>query len=258
MPDVITGDGVRLSYLEEGNGSTVVLLGGFLMGARAWRVQMDALAPRHRVIALDRRHHGDSERPAGGHRLNRHAADVHDALVALDLDEVLLVGASMGASTIYAYLDTFGTDRLRGVVAIDQSPKMINEGDWSHGFYDLTRATLDEFIAGFPGGLNPFHNPTDLALRTMLAGQTVIDMDVVRPLLRNHAEADWRDVFPTVDVPLLAIAGRHCPLWPCESSAFIAEAAPQGELLVCEASGHVPFLEEADVVNDALLAFAAR
>ena len=258
MPDVLTGDGVRLSYLEEGSGSTVVLIGGFTMGARAWRVQMDALAPKHRVIALDRRHHGDSDQPAGGHRLSRHAADVHDALVALALDEVLLVGASMGASTIFAYLDLFGSDRLRGVVPIDQSPKMVNEGDWSYGFYDLTRETLDAFIEGFPGGLNPFHNPTDLALRTMLAGQTTIDMDVVRPLLRNHAEADWRDVFPKVDVPVLAIAGRHCPLWPCESSAFIASTVPDGELLVCEESGHVPFLEEAEKVNEALLAFAAR
>ena len=258
MPDVRTGDGVRLHYLDEGRGSTVVLIGGFLMGARAWRVQMDALVPKHRVVALDRRHHGDSERPGGGHRLSRHAADVHDALVALDLDEVLLVGASMGASTIYAYLDQFGTDRLRGVVPIDQSPKMINEGDWSYGFYDLTRESLDAFIAGFPGGLNPFHNPNDLAVRTMLAGHTDVEMDVVRPLLRNHAEADWRDVFPKVDVPLLAIAGKHCPLWPYESSAFIADAAPQGDLLVCEDSGHVPFLEEADKVNEALLAFAAR
>ena len=254
----MTGDGVRLSYLDEGSGSTVVLLGGFLMGARAWRVQMDALAPQHRVIALDRRHHGDSERPAGGHRLSRHAADVHDALVALDLDEVLLVGASMGASTIFAYLDAYGTDRLRGVVPIDQSPKMVNEGDWSYGFYDLTRESLDDFVTGFPNGLNPFHNPNDLAVRTMLAGHTDIEMDVLRPLLRNHAEADWRDVFPRVAVPLLAIAGRHCPLWPYESSAFIASAAPQGELLVCEESGHVPFLEEADKVNAALLAFAAR
>ena len=255
---MVTGDGVRLSYLDEGSGSTVVLIGGFLMGARAWRVQMDALAPRHRVIALDRRHHGDSDRPAGGHRLSRHAADVHDALVALDLDEVLLVGASMGASTIFAYLDTFGSDRLRGVVPIDQSPKMVNEGDWSYGFYDLTRDSLNDFVSGFPGTINPFHNPTDLALRTMMAGHTDIDMDVLRPLLRNHAEADWRDVFPTVDVPLLAIAGRHCPLWPCESSAFIASAVPDGDLLVCEDSGHVPFLEEAEKVNEALVAFAAR
>jgi non-heme chloroperoxidase len=258
MPDVVTGDGVRLSYIDEGTGSTIVLLGGFTMGARAWRVQLDALAPSHRVIALDRRHHGDSEQPEGGHRLSRHAADVHDALVALDLDEVLLVGASMGASTIYAYLDVFGTDRLRGVVPIDQTPKMVNEGDWSLGFYDLTRSSLNDFITEFPGGLNPFHNPTDLALRTMLGGQTIIDMDVVRPLLRNHAEADWRDVFPRVDVPVLAIAGRHSPLWPCESSLFIAETVPDGDALVCEESGHVPFLEEADRVNAALLAFAAR
>jgi pimeloyl-ACP methyl ester carboxylesterase len=258
MPDVVTADGVRLSYLDEGSGSTIVLLGGFLMGAKAWRVQLDALAPHHRVIALDRRHHGDAERPAGGHRLSRHAADVHDALVALDLDEVLLVGASMGASTIYAYLDLFGTERLRGIVPIDQTPKMINEGDWSLGFYDLTRENVDAFIAGFPGALNPFHKPTDLALRTMLAGGTDIDMDVVRPLLRNHAEADWRDVFARCDVPVLAIAGRHCPLWPCESSLLIADAAPQGEALVCEESGHVPFLEEPELVNGALAAFAAR
>lgn len=256
MPFVHAADGVKLHYLDEGTGSPVVLLGGFLMGARAWRVQIDALAPHHRVIALDRRHHGDADQPPGGHRLARHAADVHDALVALGLDEVLLVGASMGASTIFAYVDVFGTDRLRGIVPIDQTPKMINEDGWEWGLYGLTRDSVDEFVAGFPGAHQPFHRVTEDALRTMLSGQTQIDMDVVRPLLRNHTEADWRDVLPKVDVPVLAIAGRHCPLWPCESSTFIAEAVPDGRALVCEESGHVPFLEEADVVNAALAEFA--
>ena len=76
----------------------------------------------------------------------RHGKDLHDALTQLDLGPVVLVGGSMGASAIWAYVDLFGTDGVRGIVSIDQTPKMINTEDWPYGFYGLTPANSGTFF----------------------------------------------------------------------------------------------------------------
>lgn len=257
MSFLTTADGTRLHYTDEGEGSAVVFIGGFSMALGAWELQAAALRDSHRVVRFDRRGHGKSEVSAHGQRLSRHGKDVAEVLDGLDINDALLVGASMGASTIWAYVDLFGTERLRGIVSIDQTPKMINEDGWDLGFYDLTRDTVDQFVRTFPGTLNPFHQlPSAEVLPLLVNEDTTFDMDTMRPLLRNHAEADWRDVLPLVEVPVLVITGRHSPFWPCESSLYIAETVPKGDAVICEESGHVPLWEEPTKVNDALVTFA--
>jgi pimeloyl-ACP methyl ester carboxylesterase len=235
-------DGTRLHVDDEGSGRPVVLIGGYGMAGTAWTLQRNHLRDRHRVVTIDRRCHGLSDKVAHGQRMARHGKDIADVLDALDLDQVLLVGSSMGSNTVLAYVDLFGTARLRGVVLIDQTPKMVNEDGWQLGFHGLRRDGLDAFVRAFPGDLNPFHTlppPEVLALTA-----SAFSVDDTRDLLRDHAEKDWRDVILRVDVPLLAVAGRHSPVWPWESSAWMAEKAPYGELAILERSGHVPFLEE--------------
>jgi non-heme chloroperoxidase len=59
-----TTDGVNLSYIEDGQGRPVVLIHGYTAPAAAWTLTMDALAAAgYRVIAFDRRSHGQSKTP---------------------------------------------------------------------------------------------------------------------------------------------------------------------------------------------------
>jgi pimeloyl-ACP methyl ester carboxylesterase len=248
-----TSDGVELHLVDEGAGPAVVLLAGYGAPAKSWTLQVEALRHDYRVIALDRRQHGRSDRPPHGQRMSRHAADVHEVLDALSLDDALLVGSSMGANVALTYVDTFGCDRLRGLVLVDQTPKMINDGDWQLGFYGLTWQNADTWVRSFPEGVQAFHTVPDDDLLAMTQDGPAFSIDDSRALLRDHCYADWRDVLPRTTVPVTAMAGRHSPVWPWESSAWLADAAPQGELVVFEHSGHVPMLEEPDAFNAALL-----
>lgn len=255
MPSVTTNDGVRLNYTDEGTGPPVVLIGGGGMSASAWKLQQDALGSDHRVVSIDRRGHGLSDDVAFGSRMARHGKDIHDALEALDVSDACLVGASMGVSVIWAYADLFGTERVRSIVAIDQTPKMLNDDEWKLGMYNLNSETLDEFVKTFPAGFNPFHTvPRSEVLQLMMAPSN-FSIESFRGVLRDHSQQDWREVLPLVDVPVLAIAGRHSPFWPWESSEYIAEHVQKGELFVSEESGHAVFLEDPDGVNDAITRF---
>lgn len=79
MPTISTDDGVSLAYDDEGTGVPVVLIAGFKAPRTSWLFQREALlAAGYRVIALDRRSHGDSSAgPAGSNPMARHGQDLH-------------------------------------------------------------------------------------------------------------------------------------------------------------------------------------
>lgn len=91
---------------------------------------MEALAPRRRVIALDHRGHGRSSQPGRGYPLHRLAADVHEVLTALDVDEITLLGHSMGVAVIWAYVDVFGDRGIDRLVFADSRPVLVRDRDW--------------------------------------------------------------------------------------------------------------------------------
>ncbi len=263
MGAVRTSDGVRLHVTDEGQGPAVLLVAGFTAPATSWAFQAEALlAAGYRVVALDRRWHGLSERPGHGHRMARHGKDVHDALEQLGLDDVVAVGGSMGASTLWAYCDLFGTGRLRGVVSVDQTPRMVNEGGWQLGFYGLTPEVSGTFFdAGIPATGRGW--PTERAVESMgrLAGRAGPEslpqgpVPETLPLLRDHATQDWRDVVARVDVPVLMVAARDSQFWPCEHAAASVERTASGRAVVIEDCGHAANLDRPDELNAALLEF---
>jgi len=263
VPEIVTSDGVRLWASDDGSGPPVVLVGGYTAPAASWAFQIDALtAAGHRAIALDRRSHGRSEAPWYGHRMARHGKDLHDALTQLDVGPVVLVGGSMGASAIWAYVDLFGTDGVRGIVSVDQTPKMINTEDWPYGFYGLTPDTSGTFFAaGVPRtGRGRTVDPDSPALQRLVQRVGVEGLPgrprpETLPLLRDHAQQDWRDVIARVDVPVLMVAGRQSQYWPCEHAEAAVRDTGQGRAAVVEDSGHAVNFDQPDEFDRLLLDF---
>ncbi|SNY23380.1 alpha/beta fold hydrolase [Paractinoplanes atraurantiacus] len=259
MPTITTSDGVRLNYTDEGAGTPIVLIAGFCAPLESWELQRRPLLEAgYRVIGFDRRSHGASESPSYGQRLSRHGADVHEFLRALDLEDVVLIGGSMGASTIWAYYDLFGPGWLRAVVTIDQTPKMVNDATWSHGFYGLTRENVGTFFDnGVPGtGRGRQDRLAGLSRVTEALGRPPVFADPSTPerraLLQNHAEADWRDVIARMTVPSLFIAGRDSQLWPSTHALDLNESA---RVVTLDDCGHAANLDQPEAVNDAILEF---
>lgn len=272
MSSFVTGDGVALNYTDTGAaGATtcpVVLVAGHTAPLATWQLFADALvAAGHRVVAVDRRHCGASDFPAHGMRMTRQGADLHELLVHLQLDAPVVVGSSLGANALLAMVDVFGDAALGGLVLVDQTPKMVNDAEWRFGLYDLTWETLDEFVAVFgtdAASPDRFQRaavapPAAEALAVVAGAFTSPYPHAdVRPLLRDHAVADWRDVVARLSVPTLAVGGRHSELWPVAHAEWIAAHAPRGELLLLEHSGHAPMWSEPAAFADAILGFIAR
>jgi pimeloyl-ACP methyl ester carboxylesterase len=262
MPTIRTTDGVALHVTDEGEGPAIVLVAGYTAAATTWGSQARALrAAGLRVIAIDRRSHGLSESPAFGQRIARHGADLNDVLGALDATDAVLVGGSMGASSIWAYCDLFGTGRIRGMVSVDQTPKMVNGDGWEFGFYGLTHANSGTFFdAGIPDtgrGLTQERAMPGVLRAMELAGPGGIGVVKAEtaPLLRDHAQQDWRDVVARLDVPVLMVAGRDSQLWPCEHAEAAVAGNPLGRAVVLDDCGHGANFDQPEAFDAALLGF---
>ena len=118
---VPTPDGGSLHVMERGDGRPLMLLHGITLSAEVWAPQLNQLADRYRVIAVDLRGHGQSTAGRDGYGIPRLATDVATVLEALDLDDAVLVGHSMGGMTVMQFCDDHAdvlSRRVAGVVFV--------------------------------------------------------------------------------------------------------------------------------------------
>ena len=127
-----TSDGLWLYYESTGEGSPILLLPGFGESTTMWRKNVPALSAGHRVISLDLRGHGRSMKVPGNNRQIRMAQDVRELIDHLNLDNVLLVGHSLGGAVAATYAHTQDQYRLRGLVLADASLFAFSDEPWNH------------------------------------------------------------------------------------------------------------------------------
>ena len=267
--EIRSSDGVRLHHRESGDphGRPVLLVAGFKASATSWRPQLPALEKAgHRVIAMDRRGHGRSEvGPAGSHDMDRHGADIGDAIAALGLQDATVVGQSMGGNAIWALLAAGRTSGIRDVVIVDQTPRMLNSDDWPYGFYGYDESNANTYFAtGVPlpgrhslaskGPVRVVRLLRGMDLRAAMAGFTAAELE----LLNDHARRDWRPAVAASPVPVLFVAGRESDFWPSEHAAASAALTPLGESVVIEKAGHATNIEQPRAFDDVLRGWLER
>ena len=130
-------NGQKLYYEDSGEGEkTLVMMHGWTSTHKVYGRIAKRLKDRCRIIVYDHRGHGKSEHTNGEEiTLQSFASDLHELLEGLGLDDVTLLGWSMGAGIAMTYLGLFGTERLRQLILCDMTPKMLNDDEWGLGLY---------------------------------------------------------------------------------------------------------------------------
>lgn len=103
-------NGIRLHYVQAGQGTPIVLLHGFPENAHEWYKVMPALAQHYHVIALDMRGAGQSDAPPTGYDKTTLAQDVHGVVQQLHLGSINLAGHDIGSMVAYFYAAMYPTE----------------------------------------------------------------------------------------------------------------------------------------------------
>lgn len=126
---VADANGVKLHYVTGGKGSPVLLLPGWPQTWWAYHKIMPALARKHRVIAVDLRGMGASDKPASGYDKKTMGADIAAFAKALGLSKVDVVGHDIGSMVAYSFAAQY-PQTVRRLVLLDVAPPDASLAKW--------------------------------------------------------------------------------------------------------------------------------
>lgn len=257
---------------------TFVLVHGWSGSARYFDAVAGGLAARgSAVLTIDLRFHGASGplprppaptgvTPPGAH-VARLAVDLDNVLAALDVTDAVAVGTSMGASILWCYGELYGRGRVARVVCVDQAPLQNRTPGWtsgSKGCYDA--ATLAGLQAAVRGDVEAFAagnaaaclaRPVDQATLALLASETArACRDALAALMADHTQLDWRPAVCVCPHETLVVVGGRSAIFPPDGCAWVARAAPAGQLVSFEDCGHWLYIERGDEFVDVVWRWA--
>jgi pimeloyl-ACP methyl ester carboxylesterase len=255
-------EGVTLHALEWGEPTqpALVLLHGGGANAHWWDHIAPALADRHHVIALDFRGHGDSDHPdelaTGAFNV-----DLEALLIHLDVEDVVLVGHSMGAHVALDHAAHHSA--TRGLVLVDLSRGgQRRSRRVARLALALRRAysSRDEAIERFR--FIPSAEHVDEALRRRIAESSVHELSDGRWAFKfdprwfgvpSRPRPDPADV----RCPTLLVRGAESTLLSSEGAHAFVDEIPDARLLEVARAGHHVLLDRPDALIEALRGFPA-
>ncbi len=261
-------DGARLAYRVTGRGRPLVFVHGWGMGGTAFEHQHRDLSARFRVVSLDLRGHGGSSPLAVGQGLDTLGLDLVELLAALDLDEAVLVGWSLGAMVCWEALAR-APQRIAALVVIDMVPRLLNDEGWKLGLRagsdaGVFAASIARMRRDWPAYTRVFVPrifARDGARTAALIEQACAlaagnDPESMARLWAAMVETDYRDRLPGIRVPTLIVHGERSQLYRPAAARALAAAIPGAREVGFADSGHSPHLEQPELFNRTIEEFA--
>lgn len=264
-----TQDGTQIYYKDWGSGKPVLFSHGWPLDADMWDSQLNFLAENgYRVIAFDRRGFGRSDQPWVGYDYDTFASDIHDLITSLDLQDVTLVGFSMGGGDVTRYISRYGSARVAGLVLLgavtpifgktDDYPQGVDLSVFA-GIRDGLRKDRAQFISDFAApfyGTNAGQTVSEGVLTQTLNIALLASLKGTIDCVTAFSETDFRPDMAKIDVPTLVIHGSNDQIVPFETTGKLAAEMIQGaELKVYDNAPHGFAVTHQEQLNNDLLAF---
>lgn len=259
MPSLLR-DGTTVAYEVSGRGDPIILGSSFLMNREMWRPQIDRLARRYHVIAVDWRGHGRSGPVRKSVTLDDLADDLRAVLDAEDIDNAIWCGLSLGGMvamreairnparvTALILLDTDAGqwnrgERLKfgllGVVARLAGMRAVTPSVQRTFFSRYTRQGRPDLIAYWRRSMRDLSVPSVYRMLQALAR---------RPSMAGQVTA--------ISVPTLIIHGADDAAIPCSRAQELHRSISGSRLRIIPDCGHIATLDQPDIVSDEIEQF---
>jgi pimeloyl-ACP methyl ester carboxylesterase len=215
MSTLISGDvkvnGIKIHYYQtDSNKPPVVLAHGITDNGLCWNLLAEVLAQSYQVIMFDARGHGLSEPNPPDFTIQSHAADLAGLIDALDLDQPVIIGHSMGAANTAWAAATY-PDLARGIILEDppwlqdtQAQERVSViEEWRSGIVERQTETIEAIVAAgrddHPGWKVDWDAWAEAKLQ--------VNPDVVEWIRSELPFIQWREMVPKIICPTLLITG---------------------------------------------------
>jgi pimeloyl-ACP methyl ester carboxylesterase len=264
--------GTRVNYVDigSGDGPPVLFVHGLGGAWQNWLENLPRVAEERRALALDLPGFGRSEMPNREISINGYGRCVDEFCDQLGLDEVVLVGNSMGgfvaAETTIQFPERVERLALVSAAGISITNLMRRPAQtWGRmaaifGAYGaansraaVTRPVIRHLALGFVMR-HPTRLRADLCWEQINAAGTPGFRDALDALL----DYDFRDRLEEISVPTLVVWGKEDMLVPVSDADEYERLIPSARKVLMKDTGHVPMLERPTKFNDCLMEFLAE
>jgi pimeloyl-ACP methyl ester carboxylesterase len=246
---VAAPDGVAIAYTVAGAGSpALVFIHGWMCDQSYWSEQLQPFGAAHTVVTIDLPGHGQSGMERAGWSLAAFGADVRAVAQHLGLEEIILVGHSMGGPVALEAARLM-PDRVIGVIGVDTLHNVHDRYDPEQmaaivaAFEADFESTCGEFVEGmFPDGADP--ELIDSISADMAEGPPQIGT----ALMAQFEHYDAAAALAAVAVPVRSI---NSDLWPTDVEAN-RSVNDDYDAVIVDGVGHFLMMEAPDVFNQHL------
>lgn len=264
-------DAVRLHIEDSGGGGRpVVLIHGWPLSSQAWAPQVAALqAAGYRVVAHDRRGFGRSDKPASGYDYDTLADDLQRVMDECGLQNVTLVGFSMGGGEVARYISRYGESRVHSVVfaaavtpclmKTDGNPEGPLTSEQAQQHKKALEEDRDRFFDQFTTDFFSAHGV--LQVTESQRGDAIAlchqsAQHAALACMDSFGTTDFRADLENVTVPTLVIHGEADAIVPIEGSGERTHRAiAHSKLVRLKGAPHGLNASHAQAFNEAILSF---
>ena len=261
------GGGAELHVIETGNpeGRSILFIHGFSQCGRAWDRQLNSdLANDYRLVAMDIRGHGLSDKPRDAYGDSKlWADDVKAVIDTLKLDHPILSGWSYGPIIILDYVRHYGDDAIGGIQFVGGITKLGSEAAMaviSPGFVNLVPGFFSTDEQESRSSLQSLLRmcfavpPSDAELNRMLEYNVSVPSYVREGLFSRAFDND--DLLRTIRTPVLITHGTADAVVTPDIVEQHKATLNNSQIHLMAGAGHAPFWDDAPAFNRRLREFA--
>ncbi len=262
----VNNNGINIYYETHGDGIPVILLLGLGGSMRAWDCQIQDFPNNYKVILIDNRGAGQSDKPDTEYNLEIFAEDIKCVLDDAKIKKANMLGLSMGgfiAQRFYSLYPEMISSLILGCTGMglndpankkfsidvekllhkertEDNHEQIIKSMHKHFFYPKFRENNPEFmqaaLSNSKSQPQPFHS-------------------YKRQLMACYAKTTLSPLLPNIKVPTLVLHGDSDEVAPIENAFYMHKHIPNAELEVFKESGHMFFVEKQQEFSKTILDF---
>ena len=247
MPE-ITVNGIKLNYIQKGEGHHLILIHGLSDDLRLWNHLIPELSANYCTLAIDLRGHGSSSKPNTSYSIEQFSMDIYGLLVKLNIKKAHFIGFSMGGAIAQEFAVNYP----------DMVSSLILISSFSYASSDLNRRLLKLRESLVKGGFAAFFDEIiPMVLTSEFIEENRAELNHVkeekietesREALISTIDAcmefDIKDKVSMISKPVLIISGKEDVLTPDELAEKTHKLINGSKYKIIENTGHNVLIPE--------------